>query len=193
MKIKNIENDYFIDVDDETLAILEEQGDRSFTEVFNNTNSTRELAFKILNLFLLGAGGSFLLLTQQAKVSFLSVGLLTFCIGWSLCSLSVVLKCIKRVDRPLKTTDPQSSYLSVYKELNDDDYNYFNSIGYTGERKSLPVFKRYRLGTLQVAIQEMEEINEKIANSLNNTIIASSATPLAGIALSLLHYFFLGF
>lgn len=188
MKIKNIENDYFISVDNETLDLLERQGEKCANEVIEANKSIRETAFKIFNLLILGTGGSFILLTQTKELNYLSFILSIFCIGWGLITIYIASSCVIRKYRPLANPHPKAVYPEVYKNLNNDDYSYFSSIGYTGERSSLPIFRRYKLGTLQVAIDETLELNEKMANSLNLAIKLSAGIPIAACLISLIYY-----
>lgn len=188
MKIENVENNYFIDIDDETLELLEQQGDKCMSEALDANKSLKEVAFKILNLLIIGIGGSFILLTQMAEPNYLTYGLLVFCVGWAVAAIYIVTSCVIRKDRPLSVSDPQTAYTPVYKELNNSDYDYFYSIGYKGKKEALPIFRRYRLGTLQVAIEEMLKINNDIGNSLNKSIIWAASIPAASAAVAFFFY-----
>lgn len=76
--MKQIEDDYFLDVDDKMLEYLELESTKCVDSINQSIFSNKENSYKLLSLLIVGVGASFLLITQSDKVDFFTLLLLNF-------------------------------------------------------------------------------------------------------------------
>ena len=174
--MKQIENDYFLDVDDKMLDYLELESSKCVESINQSIFSNKENSYKLLNLLIVGVGASFLLITQSDKVDFFTMLLLIFCTGWTICLVLLAVFCLKPKKKPILGNSPLDLYSEYYKKL--EDYN------------KLSILRRYKLSTTEDVINDLTDENNRIARCLSGVIILAVITPIASIIFSfVLHLF----
>lgn len=172
--MKQIEDDYFLDVDDKMLDYLELESSKCVESVNQSIFSNKENSYKLLNLLIVGVGASFLLITQSDKVDFFTMLLLIFCTGWTICLVLLAVFCLKTSKKLILSNSPLDLYSEYYKT--SKDYN------------KLSILRRYKLSTTEDVINNLVEENARIARWLDRVIILSVITPITSIIFSFLLY-----
>lgn len=186
----SLPDDYFLDVDDETLDYLERQGEDCLKEIKQSNDLNKENGFKLLNMLLLGIGSSFLLLTQHTQLNFLSIGLAAFTALWTACAIYIVVGVLAVRVRGTISSPPDLLYTQDYKSLGDPDFEYLESRGYIATRALLPVMRRNRLLELSYLAVDQADTNKKIREHLSRARIASILAPVLSMLLAGAAYFF---
>lgn len=174
--MKQIEDDYFLDVDDKMLEYLELESAKCVDSIEQSISINKENSYKLLSLLIVGVGASFLLITQSDKVDFFTLLLLIFCTGWTICLVLLAVFCLKPKKKPILGNSPLGLYSEHYKKL--EDYN------------KLSILRRYNLSTTEDVINDLTDENNRIARRLSGVIILAVITPIASIIFSfVLHLF----
>lgn len=189
--MEELPNDYFLDADDELVDFLEKQGEECIREITQSNSVNKENGYKLLSILIVGIGSSFLLLTQKEQPAFLYAGVSLFTLYWTLCSIYLVLRVLSVKTRALASASPNLLYNDTFKSLNNEDYEYFRSIGYSGGHNRLAIIRRFRLKELCQTASELQESNVYIRTRLTRVRIAAILTPAFSIAVSAMVYFFL--
>ena len=173
--MKQIEDDYFLDVDDKMLEYLELESAKCVDSINQSIFNNKENSYKLLSLLIVGVGASFLLITQSDKVDFFTLLLLIFCTGWTICLVLLAVFCLKTSKKLILSNSPLDLYSEYYKT--SKDYN------------KLSILRRYKLSTTEDVINNLVEENARIARWLDRVIILSVITPITSIIFSfLVHY-----
>lgn len=173
--MKQIEDDYFLDVDDKMLEYLELESAKCVHSIEQSISINKENSYKLLSLLIVGVGASFLLITQSDEVNCFSLLLLIFCAGWTVCLVLLAVFCLKTSKKLILSNSPLDLYSEYYKT--SKDYN------------KLSILRRYKLSTTEDVINNLVKENTRIARWLDRVIIAAVITPIASIIFSfLVHY-----
>lgn len=189
--MKNLPDDYFLDIDDDLLAFLEAQGEECIKDIYQSNTVNRENGYKLLSILIVGIGSSFLLLTQRSHIDFLSAGLAVFTVYWSACAVYLVLGVLSVQPRGLVSATPNFLYTEDYKTISEDDFNNLRKNGFSGESNRLSVMRRYRLNDLCVIADGLLSANKKIRIRSERVRIAVILTPVCAIFISAVTYLFL--
>lgn len=186
--MKELPSNYFLTVDDETLAYLEKQGEECIRELQQSNTINKDNGYKLLNILIVGIGSSFMFLTQRHSMDFMSAGIATFTIYWSICAIYLVLKVLAVRRRGLVTTTPERLFNQGYKEINADELTRFKERGLKGEPSVLGVMRRYNLSGLCITASELSKMNSLIGTALTRARIAAIIAPVCAIAVSAIGY-----
>ncbi|MDH6632505.1 UNVERIFIED_ORG: energy-converting hydrogenase Eha subunit E [Lelliottia amnigena] len=185
-----ITGEHFLDIDDEMLTFLERHGEECIKGINESTNINKENAYKLLSILIVGIGSSFVFLTQNKPPMFLAVGLVTFVAYWSVCAMVLVKKVLSVRERVLISASPYDLYHKDWKGFNDKDYEYFESHGFSAERTTLGILRRYRLREM-TDIAKLHQIeNARISKELERVRIYTILTPVIALSLSGFAYLF---
>jgi len=173
--MKQIKDDYFLDVDDKMLEYLELESSKCVESINQSIFSNKENSYKLLSLLIVGVGASFLLITQSNKVDFFTMLLLIFCTGWTICLVLLAVFCLKPKKKPILGNSPLDLYSEYYKTLEDCN--------------KLSILRRYKLSTTEDIINILTEEDDRVGRWLDRVIILSVITPITSIIFSfLVHY-----
>lgn len=189
--MKELPDNYFLDVDDEMLDYLERHGEECIRELQQSNTTNKENGYKLLSILIVGIGSSFMFLTQRQNFDFMGAGIGAFMFYWSLCATYLVIRVVAVHKRSMISAPPYLLYSDAYKGMTKDDFEYLETVGFKGEHKMLAVLRRYRLKTLCKSADEMGELNKQLGEELTRVRIATIITPACAIAISALTYFFL--
>lgn len=187
---KELTGEHFLDVDDEMLSFLERHGEECIKGINESTNINKENAYKLLSILIVGIGSSFLFLTQNKPPLFLAVGLVIFISYWSVCAMVLAKKVLSVRRRILSAASPYDLYHEGWKGFGDQEYEYFESKGFSAKRTTLGILRRYRLREM-TDIAKLHQIeNERISKELERVRIYTILTPVIALSLSGFAYLF---
>lgn len=90
--------------------------------------------------------------------------------------------------RGLVSSTPDALYTETYKTLNQSDYSYLKSNGFTADCNRLAVMRRFRLKELSVTAAELVEANVRIRTRLTRVRLAVILAPIIAITASVTTY-----
>ncbi|HHD7211053.1 hypothetical protein LT989_10740 [Citrobacter portucalensis] len=188
--MNSLPDDYFLDADDELVDFLEKQGEDCIREIHQSNALNKENGQKLLSILIAGVGSSFLLLTQRTGFDYLTAGMSVFLVYWALCAAYLVRRVLAVRMRAITSSTPNSLYSEGYKGFGDDDYALFESKGFSANRTTLSILRRYRLaGLTRLAEMGLSE-NARVSRELERVRIATILTPVCALVISVLTYLF---
>lgn len=186
----DVTGEHFLDIDDELLSYLEKQGEDCIRGINESTNINKENAYKLLSILIVGIGSSFLFLTQNKPPIFLGVGMVAFVLYWSVCAMVLVKNVLSVRKRVLISASPYDLYHTGWKGFNEQDYEYFESQGFSAERTTLGILRRYRLREMTDIARLHQIENARISEELERVRIYTILTPVIALSLSGFAYLF---
>jgi hypothetical protein len=189
-KMKDLPDDYFLDADDELVDFLEKQGEDCIREIHQSNALNKENGQRLLSILIAGIGSSFLLLTQRSELDYLTAGISVFLVYWALCAVYLVRRVLTVRLRALASSTPYSLYHDGYKGFGEIDYACFESNGFSANRSTLNILRRYRLADLTRMADMGKSENARIGRELERVRIATILTPACALAISVLIYLF---
>ncbi|EAW9499171.1 hypothetical protein QW46_13835 [Salmonella enterica] len=186
--MRELPDDYFIDADDKLVDFMEKQGENCIREIYQSNQTNKENGYRLLSILIVGIGSSFLLLTQNPHPDFVSAGIAVFTVYWSVCAILLVLGVLSVQTRGLVSSTPDALYTETYKTLNQSDYSYLKSTGFTADCNRLAVMRRFRLKELSVTAAELVEANVRIRTRLTRVRLAVILAPIIAITASVTTY-----
>lgn len=187
---RDITGEHFLDVDDDLLSYLEKQGEDCIKGINESTNINKENAYKLLSILIVGIGSSFLFLTQNNPPIFLGVGMVAFVLYWSVCAMVLVKNVLSVRKRVLISASPYDLYHTGWKGFTEQDYEYFESQGFTAKRTTLGILRRYRLREMTEIARLHQIENARISEELEKVRIYTILTPVIALSLSGVAYLF---
>lgn len=188
--MENLPDEHFLDVDNDMLDFLEKQGEDCIREINQSTTVNKENGYKLLSILIVGIGSSFLLLTQNNHPLFLKAGIAVFMVYWSFCAIYLVRRVLSTRRRVLASSTPYALYHEGYKGFNDSDYERFKDKGFSQQRSTLGILRRYRLRDLTEIAELNQKENTRISRELERVRIATILTPVCALVISVLIFFF---
>lgn len=188
--MNDLPDDYFLDADDDLVDFLEKQGEDCIREIHQSNSLNKENGQKLLSILIAGVGSSFLLLTQRSELDYLTAGMSVFLVYWALCAAYLVRRVLTVRLRTLASSTPYALYHDDYKGFGDSDYMAFEANGFTANRSTLNILRRYRLADLTRMAEMGKCENARIGRELERVRIATILTPACALAISVLTYLF---
>ncbi|MCT8234775.1 hypothetical protein [Proteus mirabilis] len=188
--MEKLPDDYFLDTDDDLVDFLEKQGEDCIREIHQSNTLNKENGQKLLSILIAGVGSTFLLLTQRSTLDYLTAGMLVFLVYWALCAVYLVRCVIVVRARALASSTPYALCHKGYKGFSDKDYEQFESKGFSAERSTLSILRRYRLADLTRMAEMSKRENARIGRELERVRIATILTPVCALVISALTYLF---
>lgn len=182
---------FFLDADDDLVNFLEKHGEDCIREINQSNTLNKENGQKLLSILIAGIGSIFLLLTQRSTFDYLTAGMLVFLFYWIFCAIYLVRRVLIVKSRGLVSSTPYALYHDDYKGFNEVDYLGFEAEGFSSERSTLNILRRYRLETLTEIADMSKEENVRISSELEKVRLATILTPACASVISALTYFFL--
>lgn len=186
-----LDPNYFLSVDDKTLDFLENDAEKCISEVNTVILRLKANSFQLLNLLIIGVGSGFILLTQMKNINYLAVGLASFIILWSGCAIYMALSCLSTTSRYLSPSKPEYLYLEGYKEIKDGMFQTLKKLGYEGDRETLPILRRMRLHNLSLTIDQLLNLNNKLAFRFNMSLQIAIISPITAIICAIIAFYYL--
>ncbi|EPE4838996.1 hypothetical protein ACSIZT_004437 [Yersinia enterocolitica] len=188
--MKDLPDDFFLDAADDLVNFLEKQGEDCIREIHQSNALNKENGQKLLSILIAGIGSSFLLLTQRTTLDYLTAGMSAFLVYWALCAVYLVRNVLVVRPRVLASSTPHALYHDDYKDFGEDDYAHFESKGFSSERSTLNILRRYRLADLTRIAEMGKRENARIGRELERVRIATILTPVCALIVSALTYLF---
>lgn len=188
--MENLPDDYFLDADDDLVNFLEKQGEDCIREIQHSNALNKENGQKLLSILIAGIGSSFLLLTQRTTLDYLTAGMSVFLVYWALCAAYLVRTVLIVRTRALASSTPYALYHDDYKGFDEIDYAGFESKGFSAQRSTLNILRRYRLADLTRMAEMGKHENARVGRELERVRIATILTPVCALIISVLTYLF---
>lgn len=161
-----LSNDYFLEIDDDMLVYLEQQGNLCVDEVRQSNEVNRERANKLLSLLLAGVGSSVMfILSHYGSHSVLHWVFVMLVFGWS-AALVFVAMALSTHKKPIRGNSPERLYTTAYRDFGDS---------------ALAVLRRVELLNYTVLIDELMAVNQRLFKLIDRAIVTAIITPLIAI------------
>ena len=189
-KSKKVEvnNDYFLDLDDKMLEYIEKESHFAIDELVTANNSNKRMAQYLFNLLLTGVGATFLLAINNISLSINSkIALSLLMVLWGGIACYLWWYTIKPSQRVGLWHTPIDLYTSLYKSEFTEYTDYFESKIPKNKPSKLDVMRRYALVSNCKLHNNLTKRNTCKAKHLSYSMVATVLSPVVvsiGLAIS---------